>query len=160
MQKIIVNSTPLIVLGNIGYLWILKEMYGKIIIPRAVYDEVTVHNDVAGNLLKSERWIKVDDSVVGADRKMYRARLHAGEVEVMILAQEQAADMVIIDDNEAKKTAKYLGLNVTGTLGVLMTARKKDMISSLEEVLEKLENVGFYIGDELKENILRLVGER
>ena len=41
-----------------------------------------------------------------------------------------------------------------------MTARKKDMISSLEEVLEKLENVGFYIGDELKENILRLVGER
>lgn len=160
MQKIIVNSTPLIVLGNIGYLWILKEMYGKIIIPRAVYDEVTVHNDVASNLLKSERWIKVDDSVVGADRKMYRARLHAGEVEVMILAQEQAADMVIIDDNEAKKTAKYLGLNVTGTLGVLMTARKKDMISSLEEVLEKLENVGFYIGDELKENILRLVGER
>lgn len=160
MQKIIVNSTPLIVLGNIGYLWILKEMYGEIIIPRAVYDEVTVHNDVASNLLKSERWIKVDDSVVGADRKMYRARLHAGEVEVMILAQEQAADMVIIDDNEAKKTAKYLGLNVTGTLGVLMTARKKDMISSLEEVLEKLENVGFYIGDELKENILRLVGER
>ena len=160
MQKIIVNSTPLIVLGNIGYLWILKEMYGKIIIPRAVYDEVTVHNDVASNLLKSERWIKVDDSVVGADRKMYRARLHAGEVEVMILAQEQAADMVIIDDNEAKKTAKYLGLNVTGTLGVLMTARKKDMISSLEEVLEKLENVGFYIGDELKENILRHVGER
>ena len=117
MQKIIVNSTPLIVLGNIGYLWILKEMYGKIIIPRAVYDEVTVHNDVASNLLKSERWIKVDDSVVGADRKMYRARLHAGEVEVMILAQEQAADMVIIDDNEAKKTAKYLGLNVTGTMG-------------------------------------------
>ena len=160
MQKIIVNSTPLIVLGNIGYLLILKEMYGEIIIPRAVYDEVTVHNDVASNLLKSERWIKVDDSVVGADRKMYRARLHAGEVEVMILAQEQAADMVIIDDNEAKKTAKYLGLNVTGTLGVLMTARKKDMISSLEEVLEKLENVGFYIGDELKENILRLVGER
>ncbi len=160
MQKIIVNSTPLIVLGNIGYLWILKEMYGEIIIPRAVYDEVTVHNDVASNLLKSERWIKVDDSVVGADRKMYRARLHAGEVEVMILAQEQAADMVIIDDNEAKKTAKYLGLNVTGTLGVLMTARKKDMISSLEEVLEKLENVGFYIGDDLKENILRLVGER
>lgn len=98
MQKVIVNSTPLIVLGNIGYLWVLKELYGEIIVPKAVFDEVTIQDDVAGNLLKSETWIKVDESAVGADRKMYRARLHAGEVEVMILAQSQPADIVIIDE--------------------------------------------------------------
>lgn len=48
---------------------------------------------------------------------MYRAKLHDGEVEVMILAQEKGADLVIIDDHAAKKTAKYLGLPVTGTMG-------------------------------------------
>ena len=143
MQKVIVNSTPLIVLGNIGYLWVLKELYGEIIVPKAVFDEVTIQDDAAGNLLKSETWIKVDESAVGADRKMYRARLHAGEVEVMILAQSQPADIVIIDDNEAKKTAKYLGLDVIGTLGVLMVARRRGIIPSLKEILERLDSVGF-----------------
>ena len=143
MQKVIVNSTPLIVLGNIGYLWVLKELYGEIIVPKAVFDEVTIQDDAAGNLLKLETWIKVDESAVGADRKMYRARLHAGEVEVMILAQSQPADIVIIDDNEAKKTAKYLGLDVIGTLGVLMVARRRGIIPSLKEILERLDSVGF-----------------
>ena len=94
MQKIIVNSTPLIVLGNTGYLWVLKELYGKIIIPQAVFDEVTIQNNSAGKLLQNEEWIIVDKSTVGADRKMYRAKLHAGEVEVMILAQKISADIV------------------------------------------------------------------
>lgn len=50
-----------------------------------------------------------------ADRKMYKAKFHAGEVDVMILAQSgPMADLVIIDDNAAKKTAKYLGLMVIG----------------------------------------------
>lgn len=58
---------------------------------------------------------------------MYQAKLHAGEVEVMILAQEEPpANLVILDDNAAKKTAKYLGLKVTGTLGVLIKAKITD----------------------------------
>lgn len=54
--------------------------------------------------------------------------LHAGAVEVMILAQEQKADLVIIDDNAAKKTAKYLGLTVTGTLGILLKAKRQGVV--------------------------------
>ena len=50
-----------------------------------------------------------------SQKQMYRAKLHDGEAEVMILAQEAStADLVIIDDNAAKKTAKFLGLHVTG----------------------------------------------
>ena len=70
--------------------------------------------------------LKIEGRKVGdqSEKKMYRAKLHDGEVEVMVLAQEgKRADMVIIDDNAAKKTAKYLGLTVTGTIGVLL--RKK-----------------------------------
>lgn len=63
-------------------------------------------------------WICVESIRDDTEKKMYKAKLHAGEVEVMILAQEQKADLVIIDDNAAKKTAKYLGLTVTGTLGI------------------------------------------
>ena len=63
---------------------------------------------------------------------MYKAKLHAGEVDVMILAQaDPKADLVIIDDNAAK-TAKYLGLTVTGTLGVLIKAKQSGIISSVK----------------------------
>ena len=62
------------------------------------------------------------------EKKMYKAKLHDGEVEVMILAQERNADLVILDDNAAKKTAKYLGLTVTGTLGVLVKGKRQGII--------------------------------
>lgn len=66
------------------------------------------------------------------NKKMYKAKLHDGEVEVMILAQgETKADLVIIDDNAAKKTAKYLGLTVTGTMGVLLKAKSEGYIKQL-----------------------------
>lgn len=55
---------------------------------------------------------------------MYKTQLHEGEVEVMILAKEVAADVVIIDDANAKKYAKYLKLPVTGTLGVLLRSKQ------------------------------------
>lgn len=126
MRRVIVNSTPLIALCNAGLLEILKKLYGEIIIPKAVYDEVTVKTDSACSQVKDNlSWIMVEDIIDIADRKMYKAKLHAGEVDVMILAQsEPRADLVIIDDNAAKKTAKYLGLRVTGTLGVLLKAKK------------------------------------
>ena len=75
---------------------------------------------------------------------MYKAKLHAGEVDVMILAQgNPPADLVIIDDNAAKKTAKYLGLTVTGTLGVLLKAKGLGIIPSARDAINKLQANGF-----------------
>ena len=59
---------------------------------------------------------------------MFRVKLHAGEVEVMILADEMNADLLLMDDNAAKKTAKFLGMTVTGTLGILIRAKKEKYI--------------------------------
>ena len=117
MRRVIVNSTPLIALCNADLLNILKEIYGSIIIPKAVFDEVTAKKDSACLQIKQNLdWITVETITNIEDRKMYKAKLHAGEVDVMILAQaDPKADLVIIDDNAAKKTAKYLGIvfNIT-----------------------------------------------
>ena len=114
MRRVIVNSTPIIVLCNIGLLDILKALYAEICIPEAVYREVTEKDDSACQVLKTAlNWIHVEKIANQSDKKMYKAKLHDGEVEVMILAQEGTADdLVVIDDNAAKKTAKYLGLKV------------------------------------------------
>lgn len=161
MLKVVVNSTPLIVLCNIGMLSLLKEMYGEIIIPEAVYKEITAKMDSACIAVnQSMDWIKILKIPANEKLKIYRARLHAGEVEVMLLAQQlPVADLVIIDDNAAKTTAKFLGLKVTGTLGVLLKAKKLGLISSIRPLIEKIVQSGFYISDNIKNIILHSAGE-
>ena len=91
---------------------------------------------------------------------MYKAKLHAGEVDVMILAQsEPKADLVVIDDNAAKKTAKYLGLTVTGTIGVLLKAKKMGAICSVKEAISRMQSNGFYISENIIELALKQAGE-
>ena len=105
MRKVIVNSTPIIGLANIGKLDLLRLVYQKITIPQAVFDEL-ISPSVRQQVLKNRDWIQVEHIQDASQKQMYRAKLHAGEVEVMILAQEKKADLVLLDDNAAKKTAK------------------------------------------------------
>ena len=81
MRRVIVNSTPLIALCNAGLLKLLKEIYRTITIPRAVFDEVTAKQDSACTQIKDNLdWITVEEIKDIADRKMYKAKLHAVEV--------------------------------------------------------------------------------
>lgn len=160
MRKVVVNSTPLIILCGIGRLDILKEMYQEIYIPVAVFREVTAKNDLACAQLRSAGvWIHIEQIQDYREKKMYKAKLHDGEVEVMILAQEQEADLVILDDNAAKKTAKYLGLTVTGTLGVLIKAKQQGIIETVRPLLTEMRRNGFYVSSMVEYMVLEQAGE-
>ena len=160
MRKVVVNSTPLIILCGIGRLDILKILYQEITIPPAVFREVTAKDDsVCAQLKTSGEWIHVEEIKDHSEKKMYKAKLHDGEVEVMILAQEQKAELVILDDNAAKKTAKYLGLTVTGTLGVLIKAKRLGIIESVRPLLAELRKNGFYVSDSVEQMVLQQAGE-
>lgn len=161
MRRVIVNSTPLIALCNVGRLEILRTLYTEITIPEAVFAEVTKKEDSACQIVKkSLDWIRVERILNPSDKKMYQAKLHDGEVEVMILAQEGVrADLVILDDNAAKKTAKYLGLTVTGTLGILLKAKKAGIIPTIAPVLEEIKKNGFYISGTVERMVLSEAGE-
>ena len=161
MRRVIVNSTPLIVLANINRLDLLKKLYGQIFIPQAVYDEVTAKSDSACLQIKeSLDWINICKIRNVEEKKMYQAKLHSGEVEVMILAQETPiADLVIIDDNAAKKTAKYLGLTITGTLGVLLKAKQQGLINNISSCLDELIKLDFYISSDLIQTIKEIAKE-
>ena len=161
MRRVIVNSTPIIVLSNINRLDILKALYGQIIIPQAVFDEVTAKSDSACyQIANHSDWIIVEQIINFDQKRMYQTRLHAGEVEVMILAQQNPkADLIILDDNTAKKTAKFLGLTVTGTLGVLVKAKKDGIIKFVAPIIDDLINNGFYITDDIRRMVLDNAGE-
>ena len=161
MRKVIVNSTPLIALSNIGQLDLLRQLYCEIYLPQAVFREVCEKNDAAGDAMrKAHDWIHVVPIEHPEQYAMYRAKLHAGEVEVMILAQEAPkADLLIMDDNAAKKTAKFLGLPVTGTMGVLLKAKRSGLIVAVSPLLEAIKENGFYISDQVTQLVLREAGE-
>ena len=92
-------------------------------------------------------------------KSMYKTQLHNGEVEVMILSKEIEADVVIIDDANAKKHAKYLGLPVTGTLGILIKAKQEGHITELKPILLGMVGNGIYISKNLIDLCLKQVGE-
>ena len=161
MRKVIVNSTPLIALSKVGRLGLLKQMYGEVYIPDAVFQEVTKKNDRVKEELIKSAWIHIETVKNDRDRRMYSAKLHAGEVEVMMLALESDADsLVVIDDYAARKTADFLGLNLTGTIGMLIKAKMQGMIDHVMPIIEEMELQGIYYSNSLKEQIKTVSGEK
>lgn len=155
-KTVIVNSTPIIALLGIGQLNILNALYGDIYIPEAVKHEVVVKDDHA---LDNYPWVKVKAISNTAAKEAFISSLHDGEVEVMILAKEQNADLVIIDDGLARRHAKHQGLTVTGTVGVMLRAKDNGTISAVKPLLVDLQNFGFHISDSVINEALRLAGE-
>ena len=96
------------------------------------------------------------------DYAMYRAKLHAGEIETMILAQQSTlnADLVVLDDKAARKTAKFLGLKVTGTMGILVKAKQEKIITEVRPLLNEIVNKGFFISDRIIRSVLEAAGEQ
>ena len=161
MRKVVVNTTPLIALSHVGQLDILKKLYGEIIIPEAVYRELSIKTESICKKAVDDslEWVRVENIKNQMAKAMYKPHLHDGEVEVMILSKEIAADVVIIDDANAKKHAKYLGLPVTGTLGVLIKAKQEGYINELKPILNQMSENGIYISQSLMELCLLQVGE-
>jgi predicted nucleic acid-binding protein len=155
-QTVVSNSTPIIALLKIGRLGILEGLYGAVIIPKAVYEEVTVKD---GSVLDGFGWIDVRNIANIAAKEAFAAVLHEGEVEVMLLAKEIGAGLIILDDGLARKHARYLHLTVTGTVGVLLRAKQDGIINEIRPVLDDLVRQGFYISDDVFREVLRLAGE-
>ena len=159
-RKVIVNSTPLIALSKVDRLDLLRDMYGEVSIPSAVFDEVTAKNDVVREKVENSGWIHVETIQNESDKRMYKAKLHDGEVEVMILARESGDEhLVVIDDEQARKTAEYLGLHLTGTLGVLIKAKQKGLLDAVMPVIKSMEAHGIYFSGGLKDRVRRLADE-
>lgn len=157
MHKVVVNSTPVIALLSIGRLDILEAVYGIIFIPEAVYRETTAKD---AKCLDSFGWINVKPITNHTAKEMFAGALHDGEVETMILAKEMDADLVIMDDGLARRHAKYLGLAITGTVGVLLRAKSAGYVDEIAPILKSLIQNEFYLSEEVYREVLGLAGEQ
>ena len=157
--KVVVNTTPIITLGKIEHLRILRELYGNVTIPIAVVLEVAVKDDFAFlQMLKNFDWIKVAECPE-YEKNLFPKNLHAGEIEAIALSKSINADFLIIDDNAARRTASNFGLNVIGTAGTLLEAKQRGIISAVKPIIDSMCENNFYLSEKILQTILQRAGE-
>lgn len=144
----ITNSGPLIALAKLNHLRLLPAMYDGVIVPQAVYDEVVTTGlrrgypdaNIADAFLRRMKWhlMAVADTLVELDVHL---RLGRGEREALTLAKKYNA-LLLIDEDHARTIAEQLGLAHLGTLGILVNAYRRGLLSAdaLDELLAAIEN--------------------
>lgn len=159
MPKIISNTTPILSLLKIGKLHLLKELYGNIIVPMAVFQEIERGKEKPyyQNLTLLD-WIDIQ-GIKNHDARAYFIDLDEGEAEVLILAKEQNAELVIMDEILGRRYAQQLEFNLTGTIGILLKAKEKGLIKSLKALLTELTEKGTWLSPKLISKAIKLANE-
>lgn len=144
-MKVISDTSPLIALSKIERLFLLEKLFGKIIIPQTVYDEFLKNCDFAERqqfLSACQKFIEI----IGVSAlRLFSRRLDKGEQEVLMLAIQEKADIVILDDRKAYNEAHERNLVVASTRAVLRIAKEKGCISDVRELEEKLRVRNFFL---------------
>jgi len=161
-MKVVSNTSPITNLAAIQQLDLLHLIYDTIMIPQAVYNELTMlENPVPGTTeVQTLAWIKtykVGNKILVAQLE---SEIDPGESEAIALALEMKADRLIIDDYKGRKVAERFQIKFTGILGVLVIAKQRGFISEVRPVLNDLiDQAGFRVSDRLYAQILQVAGE-
>jgi predicted nucleic acid-binding protein len=159
-KPVVVNSTPLVAFWTIGRLDILRDLFHEVTIPPAVRDEfLSTEKESRRKTLRDESWIRVV-ALENPNRAAVYAGLDEGEAQVLVLAEEQNASLVLIDERKARRYAERLKLPLSGTLGVLLLAKEEGIISAISPLLKAIQEAGLYLHEDLIEQVLKLAGEK
>ena len=133
-MKAVINSTPLIALSMLNYLFVLKALFDEIFVPSSVYEEVVVkgQNRSGSQEIVKADWVIVKEPAESFPLPPELLGLDTGEMDVILLAREVKADWVLMDEKLARRVAKGLGMKVKGTLGILLIACRTDLVSKEE----------------------------
>jgi uncharacterized protein len=156
------NATPLIGLASIGRFDLLRQIFGEIIIPQAVFDETVMRGREAGGAkreVSSANWIKV---VSIKDRLAVEVLLDVidiGEAETIVLSRELNADWVLMDEKKGRRKLTELGLPKIGTLGILLKAKQANLIPVIQPEILKLRQNSLSLSQQVIDSVLRQAGE-
>ena len=127
MKVVIADTSPLNYLILVGAIEILPRLYGRVTIPDVVLRELTDEDapeEVAGWATRRPEWIEVQATPVSEDSSL--EGLDEGESAAILLAQQQAEVLLLIDDASGRADAVKRGIPTMGTLGVLEPRHFKD----------------------------------
>jgi predicted nucleic acid-binding protein len=156
------NTTPVINLAEIGRLDILDGLFGEVVVPPAVVDELLAKEPLfpkAAEAARSGRF-RVESPAGLLLARGFGGVLHAGESECLALAMEHSGSLLLIDDLQARAFAAINGLTFTGTLGCLATAKSRGLIDAVAPLIDELRrSARFWISSRLEARVLGEAGE-
>lgn len=152
-QVVVSDAGPLIALEQIAHLDLLRSLFGRVLVPRVVAREV------APTLPRLPDWIEVRALGFTSPPILAQGRLDPGEYEAILLASVVSADLVVVDDLEARLALKGLGFSIVGTVGVLLRAKAAGRRRAVGPLLRDLRRYNFFISTTLHREVLELAGE-
>lgn len=160
MPDVICDTSPFQYLHQLELLHLLPALAGQIIVPPAVVDELAVGRarGVALPDVEVLDWIRIRRPIATSALPLIND-LGGGEASVLALALEAEDAVVILDDGPARYVAETLGLKLTGTLGILLQAKRAGLIPATAPLLEQLEALRFRLAPHTRDAVLKLAGE-
>ena len=154
------NTSPIQYLHQLGLLDLLPKLGGRVCIPPAVIEELAAGREAGVDLpdLTQLDWVRVRRPVSAAALPLVRD-LGPGETEVLMLGLESRESILVLDDALARRVAVGLGLRLTGTLGILLSAKRKGLLIAVTPALDRLQTLRFHLAPHTRAAVLTLAGE-
>jgi uncharacterized protein len=158
---VVCDSTILIGLAGIGRMDILRKVFSKIFIPEEVFHEVVEKgaDKPSAKDIKNADWIEIIPVKDRTQVNLLTISLDKGEAQVLVLAKELLADLIMIDEEKARKTAVIAGYNIMGLLGLFILAKNLGLVPQIQPLIEELRRKRFRISDSLVSKALKRAGE-
>ncbi len=159
---LVFNASPVIVLAKAGLLKAFAALGSPAIIPQAVVDEVL---DVEDPLDPARVWIEQDGTLLRVDPTPPLSAflagwdLGAGESAVISLTCVQPGSVAVLDDLAARRCAQAHGIRMTGTLGLVLLAKKRGIIAEVGSALEAIVAAGLYVSAKTLADVRAKAGE-
>ena len=160
MLKAISNTSPLLYLYRIGGIQWLLRLFSEIWVPEAVKNELQEGQRKGYDVpnLDDYSWLNIVNPK-STPYEWLTLDLGTGEIAVMALALENPDKVVLLDDTLARRIAQAAGLQIWGTLKILLEAKSQKIINNVKPYIPKLRDSGMWISAEVEKRILRLADE-
>ncbi|MGI2907003.1 DUF3368 domain-containing protein [Tolypothrix sp. VBCCA 56010] len=160
IEQVIINSSPLIVLFKSQQAELLPQLFPKILVPSAVWDEITNSglNDPASQKLPSTSWAqRVEVEAIVPEIAAWD--LGKGESAVFTLALKTLNCAAIVDDRAARRCGQTFGITTIGTGGLLILAKRRGLIPSISPGIQALRDAGLWLSDTVVNLLKQQAGE-
>jgi len=159
-ERAVVNASPLIYLASSGLIDLLKVASDTIVVPDAVAQEILVRGsaDPTATAIQTTAWIQVVEAPAPSD-ELAAWDLGKGETAVLAYAAANAGTTAIIDDLAGRRCAEAIGVKLRGTLGLVLIAKRRGIVTSARETLTRLRAAGMYLADAVIDRALQEIGE-
>ncbi len=160
MPEVVCDTSPLQYLHQLDQLDLLPALAARVLVPPAVQEELSVGRSLGFNVPAVENlsWVAVRQPVSRQVIPLIHD-LGPGETEVLLLALESPGTIAVLDDALARRVAGTLEIPFTGTLGLLLDAKKAGLIPVIRPVLDALQVLRFRMSPGTRSAVLKLAGE-